>query len=116
MRATVDVGIDLGTTNSVLAIAENGRVDVIKNNDNQEITLLVVQILRSGVVVVGRKAYEHFRIDGPGDAWEGVKRQMGKAHKRYPFAAAGVERSPEEVSAEILKSSEPTPKRGQVRL
>lgn len=104
MRATIDFGIDLGTTNSAVAVAENGQIDVIKNNDNQEITPSVVQILQSGAVVVGRKAYEHYRAHGEGNAYTGVKRQMGKKDQRYPFADAAVEKGPEDLAAEILKS------------
>lgn len=104
MRVTVDFGIDLGTTNSAVAVAENGQVEVIKNNDNQEITPSVVQILQSGAVVVGRKAYEHYRTHGEGNAYEGVKRQMGKRDQRYPFVAAAVEKGPEDLAAEVLKS------------
>jgi molecular chaperone DnaK len=104
VRPTIDFGIDLGTTNSVVAVAEDGRVDVIKNNDNQEITPSVVQLLASGSVIVGRKAYEHYRAHGEGNAYTGVKRQMGKQDQRYPFAAAGVEKGPEDLAAELLKS------------
>ncbi|MCC2552644.1 Hsp70 family protein, partial [Bacillus velezensis] len=104
MRATIDVGIDLGTTNSAVAVAEDGSVDVVKNNDNQHTTPSVVQLLDNGAVIVGRKAYEHYRAHGPGDAHAGAKRQMGKHDIRYPFAAAGVEFGPEDLAAEVLKS------------
>ena len=104
MRATIDVGIDLGTTNSTIAVAENGRVDVIKNNDNEEITPSVVRLLSSSAVIVGRKAYEHYRVHGEGDAYMGIKRQMGKQDQRYHFAAAGIELGPEDLATEILKS------------
>ena len=100
----IDFGIDLGTTNSAVAVVENGQIDVIKNNDNQEITPSVVHILQSGAVVVGRKAYEHYRAHGEGNAYTGVKRQMGKHDQRYPFAEAAVEKGPEDLAAEVLKS------------
>ena len=104
MRTTIDFGIDLGTTNSVVAVSEAGQVEVIKNNDNQDITPSVVQVLASGAVIVGRKAYEHLRTHDDGNAYEGAKRQMGKRDQRYPFAAAGVSKGPEDLAAEVLKS------------
>lgn len=104
MRSTIDFGIDLGTTNSAVAIAEDGAVEVIKNNDNQEITPSAVQLLQNGGVVIGRKAYEHHRTRGDADAATKFKRQMGKRDQRYTFAAAGVEKGPEELAAELLKS------------
>jgi molecular chaperone DnaK len=104
MRATIDFGIDLGTTNSAVAVMEGGQVDVIKNNDNQEITPSAVQLLQNGGVIVGRKAYEHHRNRGDADAAVGFKRQIGKRDQRYPFVAAGTEKGPEDLSAEVLKS------------
>jgi molecular chaperone DnaK len=104
VRATVDFGIDFGTTNSAVAVVESGQVEVIKNNDNQEITPSAVQLLANGGVVVGRKAYEQHRARGDADAATGFKRQMGKRDQRYPFAAAGVEKGPEELASEVLKS------------
>lgn len=103
-RATVDFGIDLGTTNSAIAAANAGRIEILKNNDNQDITPSAVQITATGAIIVGRKAYEHHRSHSEGDVYLGVKRQLGKKHQRFPFAAAGVEKSPEELSSEILKS------------
>ncbi len=103
-RSTIDFGIDLGTTNSAIAAANAGRVEILKNNDNQDITPSAVQITASGAIIVGRKAYEHHRTHSEGDVYLGVKRQLGKKNQRYPFAAAGIEKSPEEISAEILKS------------
>lgn len=104
MRTTIDFGIDLGTTNSVVAVSEVGQVEVIKNNNNQEITPSVVQLLANGAVIVGRKAYEHLRAHDDGNAYEGAKRQMGKRDQRYPFAAACVSKGPEDLAAEVLKS------------
>ena len=102
-RPTVDFGIDLGTTNSVIAVVADGQVEVIKNNENQEITPSVVQILESGAVTVGRKPYEHLRIRADGNAVEAFKRQVGK-QQRYPFPAAGVQKTPEDLATELLKS------------
>lgn len=104
MRTTIDFGIDLGTTNSSVAVSEGAQVEIIKNNDNQEITPSVVQILASGAVIVGRKAYEHLRSHDDGNAYEGAKRQMGKREQRYPFADAGISKGPEDLAAEVLKS------------
>lgn len=102
-RPTVDFGIDLGTTNSAIAVVSNGQAEVIKNNENQDITPSVVQISETGSVTVGRKAYEHLRVSAQRDAQGGFKRQMGK-QQRYPFPAAGVQKTPEDLATELLKS------------
>ena len=104
MRPTVDFGIDLGTTNSAVAVVSNGQVEVIKNNENSEITPSVIQISETGAVTVGRKPYEHLRIRADNNAHAGFKRQMGKQQQRYPFPAAGVQKTPEELATELLKS------------
>lgn len=104
MRNTVEFGIDLGTTNSAVAVMSHGKVEVVRNNVGEEITPSAVRILSNGAVVVGRSAYQHLRLHGNRDAADQFKPDMGKVSKRYVFAEAGREASAEELSAEVLKS------------
>lgn len=101
-RVTIDFGIDLGTTNSAIAVFEHGQVEVIKNNDNQELTPSAVLIRANGAEMVGRRAYVLATVADDENAITGFKRQMGK-QAPYTFPAAGVTRLPEELSASILK-------------
>jgi molecular chaperone DnaK len=101
-RATIDFGIDLGTTNSAVAVFADGQVEVIKNNDNQELTPSAVLISAGGAESVGRRAYERLTVFEDQNARSGFKRQMGK-QTRYLFPAAAIERTAEELSASILK-------------
>lgn len=103
MRDTIDFGIDLGTTNSAIAVAEDGDVTVIKNNDNQEITPSAVWIPRKDQIFVGAKAREYVHRD-PENATAEFKLLMGQADAGKHFAKAGVTLTPQQLSAEILKS------------
>jgi molecular chaperone DnaK len=99
---TVDYGIDLGTTNSCIARWEAGAVRVFQNNDQMNVTPSAVHVLRSGRVIVGRRAYAAVLTDPDNVAVE-FKRWMGqKGSKR--FAAAQRELSAEQLSAEVLKA------------
>ena len=62
-RSTIDFGIDLGTTNSAIAMISDGHPVVLRNNDQQELTPSAVMIDRDGTVTVGSRAYQ--RADGP---------------------------------------------------
>src|ERR1700685_1534219 len=102
MTKTVDYGIDLGTTNSCIARWEGGSVRVFQNNDQMNVTPSAVHILKTGRVIVGRRAYAALLTDTDNVAVE-FKRWMGqKDRKRFP--AAQRELSVEELSAEVLKS------------
>lgn len=102
MTKTVDYGIDLGTTNSCIARWESGSVRVFQNNDQMNVTPSAVHILRTGRVIVGRRAYAALLTDSDNVSIE-FKRWMGqKDRKRFP--AAQRELSAEELSAEVLKS------------
>lgn len=103
MRDTIDFGIDLGTTNSAIAVAEDGTVSVIKNNDGWDITPSAVWMPRAGTMHVGRIARE--RVEGdPDNAAAEFKLEMGLADARRNFAHAGTSLSPPQLSAEVLKS------------
>jgi molecular chaperone DnaK len=102
MTKTVDYGIDLGTTNSCIARWEGGAVRVFQNNDQMNVTPSAVHILKTGRVIVGRRAYAALLTDPDNVAIE-FKRWMGqKDRKRFP--ATQRELSAEELSAEVLKS------------
>lgn len=103
MRETIDFGIDLGTTNSVIAVAEDEGARVIKNIDGWDYTPSAVWIPKEGVTYVGRRAREQTG-SGPADAHAEFKQQMGVAGDRRPFESAGISMTPEQLSAEVLKS------------
>jgi molecular chaperone DnaK len=101
-RATVDFGIDLGTTNSAIAVLNGTRVEVIKNNEDFEYTPSAVWLNKQGAVVVGRDAKRRLEAD-PDNAFSEFKLQMGKPTE-YRFARSGHVMKPEDLSAEVLKS------------
>jgi molecular chaperone DnaK len=102
MAEYIDFGIDLGTTNSCIARAAGGETLVIQNNDQMNVTPSVVRVLKSGSLLVGRRAYNALAEDPDNVAHE-VKRLMGQRYAKT-FPASGRVMSPEEISAEVLKS------------
>ncbi|HYE15002.1 MAG TPA: Hsp70 family protein [Pyrinomonadaceae bacterium] len=99
----INFGIDLGTTNSCLAqAAEGGEVRVIQNNDQMNVTPSVVRVLKSGSLMVGRRAYNAAAED-PENVAQEFKRLMGQRYSKL-FPASGRSMTPEELSAEVLKS------------
>ncbi|MGW1021206.1 Hsp70 family protein [Streptomyces niveus] len=103
MRDTVDFGIDLGTTNSAIAVVESGGVSVIKNNDGWDITPSAVWMPKEGRVHVGRAARDWVEKD-PANATAEFKLEMGLADSRKVFETAGTSLTPPQLSAEVLKS------------
>ncbi|WP_033325122.1 Hsp70 family protein [Streptomyces yerevanensis] len=103
MRETIDFGIDLGTTNSAIAVAEDDGVRVIKNNDGWDCTPSAVWMPKEGVIHVGRRARERTE-DDPENAYAEFKLEMGAAGAHRRFGRAGVSLTPEQLSAEVLKS------------
>ena len=100
-RATIDFGIDLGTTNSSIAVLNGMEVSVIKNNDGAEFTPSAVHIDKSGNLIVGRTAKERREIDPENSAAE-FKALMGK-NSEILFQRSQIRMKPEELSAEVLK-------------
>ncbi|RKT55177.1 Hsp70 family protein [Saccharothrix australiensis] len=100
---TIDYGIDLGTTNSAIAVVEGGDIVTIKNNDGWDITPSAVWMPKPDVLHVGRRAYERVETDPDNSAAE-FKLEMGLADARRAFAGAGRELTPQQLSAEVLKS------------
>jgi molecular chaperone DnaK len=101
-RTTIDFGIDLGTTNSAIAVLKGVTTEIIKNNSDADVTPSAVSIDKKGAVFVGQRAknYIYDRLD---DTCIEFKRQMGTDHL-YQFKSSGQRRKPEELSSEILKS------------
>ena len=101
-RSTIDYGIDLGTTNSAIAVLKGIAPEIIKNNSDGDITPSAVSIDKKGVLQVGQRARNRL-LSSPEDAVVEFKRRMG-SDQRYEFKSSGQSRSPEELSAEVLKS------------
>ena len=103
-RITIDFGIDLGTTNSAIAVLDGVTPQIIKNNDDKDITPSAVYLSKKGQVYTGDKAKNALERDiSCNDAFIEFKRRMGSDFQ-YDFPASGQRRRPEELSAEILKS------------
>ena len=100
-RSTIDFGIDLGTTNSAIAVLDGVGTNVIKNNVDQDVTASAVAIGRDEILV-GHRARNKIKTK-PDDGYVEFKRQMGTDHA-YQFRTSGVEMRPETLSAEVLKS------------
>lgn len=103
-RMTLDFGIDLGTTNSAVAVLEEVEPRLIKNNENQETTPSAVYMsLREGVVVGERAKSQLDNPDRLEDVFVEFKRRMG-SQEEYYSPSLGEFRSPEALSAEVLKA------------
>src|SRR5919206_2559523 len=102
MSEYINFGIDLGTTNSCVAQAAGGEVRVIQNNDQMNVTPSVVRVLKSGSLMVGRRAYNAAAED-PENVAQEFKRVMGQKFVQN-FPASGRSMTPEELSAEVLKA------------
>jgi molecular chaperone DnaK len=104
-RTTIDFGIDLGTTNSAVAVLNGVNPEIIKNNaKDADITPSAVYIGKKGNIRLGEAAKQKtLDVDGDGDVYLEFKRRMGTDYV-YKFKSSGQERKPEDLSAEILKS------------
>lgn len=101
MRNTIDFGIDLGTTNSVIARYNGGKVEVFKNPVGHKETLPSVVAFRRERIIVGDKAREYMEKD-PGNVAGSFKRKMGTSESFY-FESIGAFKTPIELSALVLK-------------
>ena len=102
MSAFINYGIDLGTTNSCIVLLDGDEFRIMQNADQMNVTPSVVRVLRSGSMMVGRRAYNAIAEDPDNVAAE-FKRLMGQKFQ-HKFPASGRAMSPEELSAEVLKS------------
>jgi molecular chaperone HscA len=120
------VGIDLGTTNTVVAIAAAGKPEVIRGEDGRALIPSVVAYRPDGTVVVGEAARRHV-LDAPEIVVSSIKRLMGRGLAdikqlagSLPYdiapaqpgeggmvrlAVSGRRLSPVEVSADILRAA-----------
>src|SRR5213082_3330785 len=93
------VGIDLGTTNSVIAVLEGGEPTVIPNAEGHRITPSVVGFAKTGEILVGEVAKRQ-AITNPDRTVRSIKRHMGE--KDWSLDVDGKKWTPQEVSAQIL--------------
>jgi molecular chaperone DnaK len=100
-RTTIDFGIDLGTTNSAIAIFNGVASEIIKNILDHDITPSAVHIDKKGTPSVGFRAKQRI-IQWPDDTFTEFKRLMGSNHV-YVCKSSGRRWTPEELSAEVLK-------------
>jgi molecular chaperone DnaK len=93
------VGIDLGTTNSVVSVLEAGEPTVIPNAEGQRTTPSVVAFSKTGEVLVGEVAKRQ-AITNPDRTIRSVKREMGT---NWSIDIDGKKFTPQEISARILQ-------------
>src|SRR5438105_7801248 len=115
------VGIDVGTTNSVVAVMEGGKPTVIVNSEGSRLTPSVVAFTRTGERLVGQLAKRQAVLN-PENTIYSAKRFIGRRYsevqseiKNVPykvmagandavrFLIMGKEYSPEEISAQVLR-------------
>ena len=119
------IGIDLGTTNSCVAIMEGGQPVVIQNSEGQRTTPSIVALTDNGERLVGQPAKNQM-ITNPENTVYSIKRFMGRRFdevreevRRVPFSVVdagsdvrvsirGTQYSPPEISAAILQKMKKT--------
>jgi molecular chaperone DnaK len=93
------IGIDLGTTNSVVAVMEGGQPVVIPNREGSRTTPSVVGITKKGERLVGELAKRQ-AVANPDNTIASIKRKMGQKTK---VSMGGKKFTPQEISAMILQ-------------
>ena len=93
------IGIDLGTTNSCVAVMEGGEAVVIPNAEGNRTTPSVVAFSKTGERMVGQVAKRQ-AITNPDRTISSIKREMGTDHK---VTIDGKAYTPQEISAMILQ-------------
>ena len=101
MSHTINFGIDLGTTNSAIALYENGSVTIFKNPRTLKETIPSVVAFKGDRTLIGEKASELLQRESA-DVFGGFKRRMGSMD-RFEIQASKREISPIELSALVLK-------------
>jgi molecular chaperone DnaK len=92
------VGIDLGTTNSVVSVLEGGEPTVIANAEGSRTTPSIVAFARNGEVLVGEVAKRQ-AVTNPDRTIRSVKREMGT---NWTIDIDGKKYTPQEISARVL--------------
>ena len=92
------VGIDLGTTNSVVAVLEGGEPTVIANSEGSRTTPSVVAFAKNGEVLVGQSA-KNQAVTNTDRTVRSVKRHMGAG---WSVEIDGKKYTAQEISARIL--------------
>ena len=93
------IGIDLGTTNSCVAVMEGGESTIITNSEGKRTTPSVVAFTKDGERLVGETAKRQ-AVTNPDNTVESIKRHMGTDHK---VKIQGKEYTPQDISAFILQ-------------
>ena len=93
------IGIDLGTTNSVVAVMEGGEPTVITNSEGSRLTPSVVGFSKTAERLVGELAKRQ-AISNPENTVASIKRHMGES---YTVKIEGKDYTPQEISAMILQ-------------
>ncbi|NLM52466.1 MAG: molecular chaperone DnaK [Firmicutes bacterium] len=93
------IGIDLGTTNSAVAVVEGGQPEIITNAEGERITPSVVAFKKDGERLVGQVAKRQ-AITNPDRTFMSIKRHMGSDYK---VEVDGKSYTPQEISAMILQ-------------
>lgn len=122
------IGIDLGTTNSCVAVMEGGKPRVIENSEGARTTPSIVAYAKDGQVLVGASAKRQ-AVTNPIETFYGVKRLIGRKFKEemvqkeikmVPFKilqadngdawveAAGEKKAPPQISAQVLMKMKKT--------
>ncbi|MBR2667986.1 MAG: Hsp70 family protein, partial [Oscillospiraceae bacterium] len=93
------IGIDLGTTNSCVAVMEGGEAVVITNPEGNRTTPSVVAFAKTGERMIGQVAKRQ-AITNPDRTVSSIKREMGS---NYKVTIDGKAFTPQEISAMILQ-------------
>src|SRR5690606_13027725 len=93
------LGIDLGTTNSVVCVAEDGQTRVLPDAEGNELIPSVVSFHPTGDVLVGQTARERRLLDAKNTVYS-VKRLIGR-----PFSSPEVRRAQERFPFELCEGA-----------
>ncbi|WP_319203423.1 molecular chaperone DnaK [uncultured Ilyobacter sp.] len=93
------IGIDLGTTNSCVAVMEGGSFTIVSNSEGARTTPSVVNVKDNGEIIVGEIAKRQ-AITNTDSTVQSIKTHMGEDHK---VTMHGKDYTPQEISAMILK-------------
>ncbi|MFH1259734.1 MAG: Hsp70 family protein [Elusimicrobiota bacterium] len=101
MAKMINYGVDLGTTNSLIAKFDKGSVEVFKNPDGSKETLLSIVGFRNDRILVGDRARTFMEKD-PKNVFGRFKRKMGTTES-FKVESLGQSKTPIELSAFVLK-------------